>query len=215
MVATSQVLSLKCPLTYMRLNVPCRGMSCTHIQCFDTTSYLQLQEQGPQWLCPICNKSAKFEQLAIDEYVKDILENTPKSLEAVTIETDGQWTMKTEPDESPIPRPQGAVGELYGDDEDDDDIEISEISFIPGRSFDSPRRLTSMSGTPTSSVSRANGVNGNNKRPAPVIDLTLSSDDEDEPVRPAKRQNSATNGFTGTAEFSFPHVAPSSGYTGV
>jgi E3 SUMO-protein ligase PIAS1 len=67
LVATSQVVSLKCPLSYMRLSVPCRGISCRHISCFDAVSYLQLQEQGPQWLCPICNKPAPFDQLAIDE----------------------------------------------------------------------------------------------------------------------------------------------------
>lgn len=66
-VATSQVLSLKCPLSYMRLSKPCRGVNCGHIQCFDATSYLQLQEQGPQWLCPICSKSVPFDQLAVDE----------------------------------------------------------------------------------------------------------------------------------------------------
>lgn len=66
-VATSQVLSLKCPLSYMRLDTPCRSISCTHVQCFDATSYLQLQEQGPQWLCPICNNSAPYEHLAVDE----------------------------------------------------------------------------------------------------------------------------------------------------
>lgn len=66
-VTTSQVLSLKCPLSYMRLQLPCRSLICTHIQCFDATSYLQLQEQGPQWLCPICNKSAAFDTLAVDE----------------------------------------------------------------------------------------------------------------------------------------------------
>jgi E3 SUMO-protein ligase PIAS1 len=66
-VATSSVLSLKCPLSYMRLQTPCRGTQCTHIQCFDATSYLQLQEQGPQWKCPICNKSVSFEQMAVDE----------------------------------------------------------------------------------------------------------------------------------------------------
>jgi E3 SUMO-protein ligase PIAS1 len=65
--ATSLNLSLKCPLSYMRLSNPCRAVSCSHIQCFDATSYLQLQEQGPQWLCPICNKPAPFDQLAIDE----------------------------------------------------------------------------------------------------------------------------------------------------
>lgn len=65
--ATSQVMSLKCPLSYMRLSLPCRGMGCSHIRCFDCTSYLQLQEQGPQWVCPICNGPAPFEQLAVDE----------------------------------------------------------------------------------------------------------------------------------------------------
>lgn len=66
-VAVSQVLSLKCPLSYMRLDVPCRGTRCSHIQCFDSTSYLQLQEQGPQWSCPICSNPVPFEQLAVDE----------------------------------------------------------------------------------------------------------------------------------------------------
>lgn len=66
-VTTSQKLSLKCPLSYMRLEVPCRSPLCSHIQCFDATSYLQLQEQGPQWLCPICNKLTLFEGLAVDE----------------------------------------------------------------------------------------------------------------------------------------------------
>ena len=66
-VAVSSVLSLKCPLSYMRLETPCRGTQCSHIQCFDATSYLQLQEQGPQWFCPICNKPVPFEQLAVDE----------------------------------------------------------------------------------------------------------------------------------------------------
>ena len=65
--ATSQVMSLKCPLSYMRLSLPTRGVGCKHERCFDCTSYLQLQEQGPQWQCPICNGHVPFEQLAVDE----------------------------------------------------------------------------------------------------------------------------------------------------
>ena len=68
-VATSQILSLKCPVSWSRLSLPCRGMACTHLQCFDASSYLRLQQQGPQWLCPICDKSVPFDQLAVDEYV--------------------------------------------------------------------------------------------------------------------------------------------------
>ncbi len=63
----SEVMSLKCPLSYMRLDLPVRSTACKHMHCFDATSYLQLQEQGPQWLCPICNHPATFENLAVDE----------------------------------------------------------------------------------------------------------------------------------------------------
>lgn len=64
---SSQVLSLKCPLSYMRLVTPVRATTCTHVQCFDATSYLQLQQQGPQWVCPVCSKPAPYERLAVDE----------------------------------------------------------------------------------------------------------------------------------------------------
>lgn len=66
-VATASVLSLKCPLSTLRIDLPCRSTACRHNQCFDATSYLQLQEQGPTWLCPICNNSAPFDSLAVDE----------------------------------------------------------------------------------------------------------------------------------------------------
>lgn len=66
-VATASVLSLKCPLSTLRIDLPCRSIACRHNQCFDATSYLQLQEQGPTWLCPLCNNPAPFENLAVDE----------------------------------------------------------------------------------------------------------------------------------------------------
>ncbi|KAG6088667.1 hypothetical protein E4U30_001878 [Claviceps sp. LM220 group G6] len=191
-VATSQVLSLKCPITYMRLDVPCRSLSCTHIQCFDATSYLQLQEQGPQWLCPICNKSAPFEQLAVDEYVRDIITNTSKDLETAVIEPNGRWSTKTLTE-------QAAKGTAF---EDDDELEISEINVIPQR-LETPKTHAPIIGTPastgrdsTASASRAGTYSA--KRPASaVIDLTLSSDDDDddEPTRrPRKRQNTTADG---------------------
>ncbi|OAQ62301.1 Zinc finger domain-containing protein, MIZ-type [Pochonia chlamydosporia 170] len=205
-VATSQVLSLKCPLSYMRLDVPCRSLSCTHIQCFDATSYLQLQEQGPQWLCPICNKSAPFEQLAVDEYVRDILANTPSDLENVTIEPNGHWAMKTSRDEN-----LKSNGTTF---EDDDDLEISEISIV-SRRLETPKTNTPIIGTPASggrdsSASAPRGIATTSaKRPAAaVIDLTLSSDDEEPTQRPRKRQNTSATGFQASNGMSFLNEAP-------
>lgn len=116
-VATSTVMSLKCPLSTLRIQIPCRSLSCTHNQCFDAASFLELQQQGPTWTCPVCNKSASFESLQIDEYVsshidqhppvsrdsrgkkltcmiryvEDILHTTSSSVEQVTIEPNGTW----------------------------------------------------------------------------------------------------------------------------
>ncbi|PNY29774.1 E3 SUMO-protein ligase pli1 [Tolypocladium capitatum] len=196
-VATSQVLSLKCPLSYMRLDAPCRGLACTHIQCFDATSYLQLQEQGPQWLCPICNKVATFEQLAVDEYVRDILKNTSKDLETVTIEPNGRWSKKSTQDD----RPSTTNGTSL---DDDDLVEISEVNSFGGRRMETPKTITPSVSTPISggrdgSASAPHGfASMSAKRPAPaVIDLTADSDDDDndEPIqRPYKRQSTAANG---------------------
>ncbi|KIW21781.1 uncharacterized protein PV07_12791 [Cladophialophora immunda] len=95
-VATSMVLSLKDPVGHTRITTPCRGICCVHLQCFDAALYLQLQKQAPTWTCPICNKAAGWEQLALDQFVNDILNQTPKSVEAVTVPVDGRWYIPIE-----------------------------------------------------------------------------------------------------------------------
>ena len=67
LVTTSTVMSLKCPLSTLRMELPCRSTVCPHIQCFDATSFLQLQEQAPTWTCPICNRIINFEALVVDQ----------------------------------------------------------------------------------------------------------------------------------------------------
>jgi E3 SUMO-protein ligase PIAS1 len=197
LMATSQVLSLKCPLSWVRLSLPCRSMSCSHNQCFDATSYLQLQQQGPQWLCPVCNKSAPFDQLAVDEYVKDILLRTSPSVEQVAIDPNGRWTI---PSSTPsADRKRKALPQIKQDDDDDDDIaEIIALGSNPIRTLSAPR--ASISRDPQSQLLRETPVSTStptprsatsNKRPASqpaIIDLTLSSDEDNEPIaRPSKR----------------------------
>ncbi|KAI4597057.1 SUMO ligase siz1 [Pestalotiopsis sp. 9143b] len=198
-VATSEVLSLKCPLTYGRLKDPCRSTTCSHIQCFDVTSYLYLQEQGPQWLCPICNKPATFENLAIDEYVKDILDTTDEDTEQVTIEPDGQ--LRTEGRSEPEPK-RGRISAAHSTrgikvDDDDDVVALDDFSSPIGRAILTPNR--SIGGTPSNNgyVNGSSTPSGSRKRTAEVIDLTLS--DDDEPIQPQpKRQNQGTVGMPPT-----------------
>lgn len=89
-VSTSSI-SLKCPLTYARMRYPTKSIFCQHIQCFDGLSYLQLQEQVPNWICPVCSNKLEISHLAISDYYCDILDNTNHEVENVTINDDGTW----------------------------------------------------------------------------------------------------------------------------
>ncbi|KAK7951750.1 uncharacterized protein PG986_007478 [Apiospora aurea] len=203
-VATSQVLSLKCPLSYTRLRAPCRSTSCNHVQCFDATSYLQLQEQGPQWICPICNKSATFENLAIDQYVKDILDHTSESTEQVTIEPDGQWRAQASSEPEPKrPRYSSGANASVIDDDDDDVVPLDSFSLPSARNTQTPNQ--SLFGTPGPAQGNGSVSSASRKRPAEVIDLTLSDDEDDEPVRAPKRQNAGQTPSLGPNIPKFPY----------
>lgn len=53
----------------MRLAIPCRSLTCSHLQCFDATLYIQMNEKKPTWVCPVCDKKAPYEHLIIDGWV--------------------------------------------------------------------------------------------------------------------------------------------------
>ncbi|XP_066449248.1 zinc finger MIZ domain-containing protein 2 [Eleutherodactylus coqui] len=66
---TAIKVSLKCPITFRRIQLPARGHDCRHIQCFDLESYLQLNCERGTWRCPVCNKTALLEGLEVDQYM--------------------------------------------------------------------------------------------------------------------------------------------------
>ncbi|KAL1980584.1 hypothetical protein VTN96DRAFT_3952 [Rasamsonia emersonii] len=182
-VATSTVMSLKCPLSTLRIEVPCRSVVCTHNQCFDASSFLQLQEQAPTWTCPVCSKATSFESLQIDQYVDEILRSTSPDVEQVTIEPNGNWYSTKNGDRS-------RTDDVATSPDDDDLIEIKK-SDRPYLKHEQPFEYKALQQTPlsheTSGGSSANR-RSSSKRPAPeVIDLT-GSDDDDTPSRPTKRQ---------------------------
>jgi E3 SUMO-protein ligase PIAS1 len=176
----SSVMSLKDPISTLRITVPCRSTVCTHNQCFDAESFLQLQEQAPTWTCPICSKTISYEALAVDQYVEEILGKV-RNADQVTIQPNGEWSL--EKDTSP-PR---KTGNGYGaqDDSDDDLIEISDyrdrVTAIKSEAAPTPVSLS----TPPILSRETSTAPRSNKRTSEVVDLTLS--DDDEPPRPAKK----------------------------
>ncbi|XP_030226155.1 E3 SUMO-protein ligase PIAS2 isoform X2 [Gadus morhua] len=87
---TSLRVSLMCPLGKMRLTVPCRALTCSHLQCFDAALYLQMNEKKPTWICPVCDKKAAYEGLIIDGLFMEIL-NDCSDVDEIKFQEDGTW----------------------------------------------------------------------------------------------------------------------------
>uniref|UniRef100_A0A4W3HA06 Zinc finger, MIZ-type containing 1a n=1 Tax=Callorhinchus milii TaxID=7868 RepID=A0A4W3HA06_CALMI len=63
---TAIKVSLKCPITFRRIQLPARGHDCKHVQCFDLESYLQLNCERGTWRCPVCNWRTILNKVTID-----------------------------------------------------------------------------------------------------------------------------------------------------
>ncbi|GAA5857975.1 hypothetical protein JCM9279_005132 [Rhodotorula babjevae] len=89
--ASALGVSLRDPLAYTRIDIPIRSAHCEHIACFDATTWFEVNEQTPQWQCPICSKTLKVDDIVVDGYFEDILKVCSSAVEAVTVEPDGTW----------------------------------------------------------------------------------------------------------------------------
>jgi E3 SUMO-protein ligase PIAS1 len=142
--------------------------------------------------------------------VRDILKNTSRSVDQVTIQPDGKWELHTKIE--PVRKPSG-----YSSSDDDDLVEITEsghsvkastprsystpLGGLPPRTHERPPSSAAPLGSGTTSA----------KRPiAAVIDLTSSGDEDDQPlVRAPKRQYS---GYAEPSPTAFRPAPPSNGY---
>ncbi|XP_064487813.1 E3 SUMO-protein ligase PIAS1-like [Ornithodoros turicata] len=89
----TDVVCLNCPLSKARIKVPCRGLLCNHLQCFDGLFYLEKNESacGRAWRCPICSNVVDVSDLLIDQLWITILEQVPSSCTEVELHEDGTW----------------------------------------------------------------------------------------------------------------------------
>lgn len=90
---TSCTVSLACPLGKARMKVPCKASTCDHLQCFDAKVYVMMNEKKPKWICPVCNKPAKLENLLIDGFFLDIVRSSrlPANEHEIVLHNDGSW----------------------------------------------------------------------------------------------------------------------------
>lgn len=198
-VATSSVMSLKCPLSTLRIDIPCRSSVCSHSQCFDASSFLQLQEQAPTWTCPVCNKAAAYEHLQVDQYVADILKSTPKSVDQVTIEPNGTWSQTA--GGAPSPRTSNGRTSSDGEEELVEIRDLPRFTSVKAEVFREPglMRTPPISSREQSTSSAPMPSSSNKRNAGQVVDLTISSDEDDDPPRAPKRQQLVHKSSSGLA----------------
>jgi E3 SUMO-protein ligase PIAS1 len=121
--------------------------------------------------------------------VKDILSNTSRSIDQVTIEPDGVWATNMKP-----ASPANVNGASFSDDDDLIEIKDHRVSALkldstPVPSLNSTRTPPTSSREASASVPSGSRSSISGKRPASqVIDLTLSDEDDEPIVRAPKRQ---------------------------
>ncbi|KAH9837202.1 PINIT domain-containing protein [Rhodofomes roseus] len=210
-VAGHQKMSLKCPLSYMRIATPCRSTKCVHSQCFDAFSWYSVMEQTTTWLCPVCEKALNMDDLIVDGYFDEILRSTHEDLEDVIVEADGQWHSEdnkygsaqwkaTHPETKPAqvaqaaqpaaPRspPKSSASGVNGHGQPPPSD--AEIVILDSDDEDEGRvkRELSPSNELHAASSKAVPPPVKTHTTADVIDLTLDSDDEDLPAPPSKKR---------------------------
>lgn len=75
----------------MRLERPVRSTKCSHLQCFEAKWWISQNIKHPQWLCPLCNRELRFDELIVDGFSLDILDVVPEQYDEVVIEADNAW----------------------------------------------------------------------------------------------------------------------------
>jgi len=93
-IATTDLkVTVACPLGRMRMSLPCRPTTCDHLQCFDASLFIMMNEKKPTWICPVCNTGIKFDDLMIDGYFKEVIksDDLPEDENDIILHQDGSW----------------------------------------------------------------------------------------------------------------------------
>ena len=126
--------------------------------------------------------------IRIRRYVADILKSTPKSVDQITIEPNGTWSQAT----GGAPSPRTSNGRTSSDGEEDL-VEIRDLPRLASVKTEVSRepplmRTPSMSSREQSTSTAILPLSSNKRSAGQIVDLTLSSDEDDDPPRGPKRQ---------------------------
>ncbi|XP_066594390.1 E3 SUMO-protein ligase PIAS1 [Prorops nasuta] len=178
---TSLRVSLACPLGKMRMSTPCRAATCSHLQCFDASLFLQMNERKPTWSCPVCDKPALYDNLVIDGYFQEVLYSKKliHDVNEIQLLQDGSWenlVLKKEKDKdkSEAKSPDNSQNRKI----DVDTVDLDESNPTPATK---------------------------EKKRMVVIDLISDSDDDDEDSSPSHSTKKLASGSTSSPKKTQPN----------
>ena len=126
MVVSDLSIDLADPFTARIFEIPARGSSCLHRECFDLETFLCTRNSKAKrpnqpsmidvWKCPLCGKDARPYSLQIDDFLASVRVELERqnllSTKAILVSADGGWRAKIEPRSMK----RKATGDLDDDD---------------------------------------------------------------------------------------------------
>lgn len=178
-------------LAFTRIVTPIRSRACNHLQCFDATTFLTMNEQTPTWSCPVCHRRIEnWEDLIVDEFFSQMLINTPKHIDSVRVEPSGLVTIidenpdladeDSEEEELPEVKPEPEVTILLDDDDDEEGIASMSNNLIETNNIPVTANFPTTKRVNTPEINEQTQPPLRKKIKADIIDLTLDSEDEEE-----------------------------------
>mmetsp|Transcript_8965 Transcript_8965/g.20978 ORF Transcript_8965/g.20978 Transcript_8965/m.20978 type:complete len:188 (+) Transcript_8965:3-566(+) len=102
LTAASTRLSVRCPIGLGPIGIPVRGRGCTHLQCFDLVTFLQMNKNYgvARWRCGVCSKTLNVAELEVDTFIFSIMKQLQADSAAegreAQVDSDGEDTVPEE-----------------------------------------------------------------------------------------------------------------------
>jgi hypothetical protein len=95
--SAGSLVSLRCPLSYMKMEVPARGPLCEHDAAFDLATYIAQGVATSTWNCPVCNAGVLWNEAVVCTRLRLILQEGLRGVDindcdSVWVGVDGRWS---------------------------------------------------------------------------------------------------------------------------
>jgi len=142
MVASDLTIDLADPFMAKIFEIPVRGSTCLHRECFDLETFLNTRPSKPKhpeqpsmvdvWKCPLCGRDARPYTLRVDDFLISVREKLASDgmldCKAILVAADGSWKVK--PDVISRKR-HGSSSDQDKDSDDEDANEVEEVKSYP------------------------------------------------------------------------------------